>query len=301
VPEQPAPITELIVSLKNTLDHLVEAITAYQKTDAAQRKEESETESKTVVRLPVEVTKYYESEERERPKASGRDKIRMILEIAGVIAAIILAILTFCTLRTLNGQLSEARRTNGDLERQFQAQQRPWIANGKIEVSGTEFLIYPGIPQEGAQVNISVSVPVRNVGGFPASDVQLSMVDDATEEIAVSEKIKTRMEYACGSAEKISYADGQVLFPNSPDTTMGWPMVLVTGFTDVTKIHRLWLSICVIYKGAPSDNKIHHTKIWMASWPIQGVSKETGISSNPAIIRYAPQFSGWAVVRTEAD
>jgi hypothetical protein len=127
VPEQPTSTNDLIVAVKNALDRLIETVTAYQEANSGQREKEFNAESKTVVRLPVEITKYYESEERERPKTDSRDNIRMYLEIAGVGAAVVLAILTLLTLR-------EVHKTT------FATQQAAYAACVSTQVSQRELL-----------------------------------------------------------------------------------------------------------------------------------------------------------------
>lgn len=134
--DRTTPFLRLLGDIKQVLDRLVEAITEYQQANQAKEKEKLDTEVKAVVRLPVEITKYYESEERERPKTSNRDKIRMYLEIAGVAAAVGLAVITLCTLRVFNEQLVEMRKQTTTLS--HQATQSAMDSQQQISLSGDQ-------------------------------------------------------------------------------------------------------------------------------------------------------------------
>jgi len=87
-----------------------ESVTKYQQAETSQREQQAQTELKTVVRLPIEVAEYYRSEQGDRPVKNKREKLRLILEVAGVIAALVLALVTLCTLLTFNKQLSEMQK-----------------------------------------------------------------------------------------------------------------------------------------------------------------------------------------------
>lgn len=302
IEDRSTPLFRLLADINGKLDELVHAISEYQKVQAAQRDVETKSGSERVVRLPPEIPKYYESEEKERPKANRREGLRTILECTGVVAAIILAILTLCTLRTYNGQLVQARRTNDDLEKQFQTQQRAWIGNGEITVKQTDFVFYPDNPiQAKTQVDLVIDVPLKNVGNSPAIKVQTWVTATASEQIGGPPVLETMMESACGDSARNAKSVGQVLFPNSPGTTVEWPMAMGTSFSRIDEIHRLWIDVCVTYIDTTADQHIHHTKIWMASWPIDGKPTEVRRIISPRVIYYSRPIPGWVVVKTEAD
>jgi hypothetical protein len=100
--ERPAPVFRLILKIKKTFDEFVKTVTKYQESNTTQRQIKLDAESRRVVRLPVEITKYYETEEQERPIRNRRETGRMWLERVGVGAAIVLAILTWRTLREIH-------------------------------------------------------------------------------------------------------------------------------------------------------------------------------------------------------
>jgi hypothetical protein len=101
---RPTPVFRLILKIKKTFDELVKTVIKYQEANTTQRKIEIEAESKSVVRLPPEMTKYYQTENTERPRKDHREVIRMWLEGAAVAVASVLALLTLKT-------LLEVRRT----------------------------------------------------------------------------------------------------------------------------------------------------------------------------------------------
>ena len=290
-----AALIRWLAGIKKALDRLVEAIAACKEANPSQKQKGGQTELKTIVSLPVEITEYYESEQGERGKRNRREGIRTVLECVGVVAAIILAILTFCSLRT-------ARRANGDLERQFQAQQRAWVGNGQIEIEQTTFLVYPDNPIQGrTQVNLFVDVPLNNVGNSPAFNVETSMNATMTEQITSPPTAETMMESTCGNSDKNANSAGQVLFPKSPGITAGWPVDVQVPFIQINQVHRVWIDICVTYSGTTFDQQIHHTKIWMASWPINGTPTKVRRTAQPRVIYYSLPIPKWEVIRTEAD
>ncbi len=161
------PVARWLAEVKSALDHLAEAVAAYQQSDSGNGKTNSQANLNGIVRLPIEVTKYYESEERERSVKNKREKIRTGLEILGVIAAVVLAGLTFCTLKTLRGQLKTANQTNTDIERQFREQQRPWVG-----VFG-EPTIESSVQVLGSMLAVDAKIVFKNYGPSPAIHAQV--------------------------------------------------------------------------------------------------------------------------------
>jgi hypothetical protein len=303
----PTPLLQLLGEIKRVLDRLVKGISEYQEAQETQKEKERHAELKTVVRLPPEITSYYEREQRDYPVRNSHETVRRRVEYVAVGAAIVLAILTLCTLYTLNGQLRQARRANDDLEKQFSEQQRPWVDTGEIEVKNPIFLVYPTNPiQARTQIDFTIDVPIKNVGSSPALHVEMGLVGTMTEQIAAPQTgpqtMETMMGSACGQADKIANAAGQVLFPNSPTTPLEWPVNMMVPFIQVNEVHRVWVAVCLAYSGTTPDQKPHHTKVWLACWPTNGQPTEIRRTTQPVkIIYYSLPIARWGVVKTEAD
>jgi len=216
-------------------------------------------------------------------------------DVLTVFLTLLIAAAAFCSAWIFQGQLTVARQT-------MEAQTRPWVGNGKIEVKETTFLVYPDNPiRARTQVDLVIEVPLKNVGNSPALNVETSVIATMTEQIGAFPTVEPMMESACGGADKNAKAVGQVLFPNSPDTTVEWPMDVMTPFIQINQVHRVWIDICVTYSGTTSDQQIHHTKIWMASWPIDNKPTEIRRTTQPTVIYYALPITQWGVIKIEAD
>jgi hypothetical protein len=109
------------------------------------------------------------------------------------------------------------------------------------------------------------------------------------------------MEYACGLADGNAKSEGAVLFPNSPYTTLEWPAGIMVPFIQITEVHRVWIAICIAYSETTSGQELHHTKLWMASWPINGQPTEIRHTTQPTVVYYSLPITRWGVVRTETD
>jgi hypothetical protein len=141
------------------------------------------------VRLPVSVTEYYTSENSEGPKDRRRDRIRLGLEIAALIAAILAGVFTFRTLAQVRRQADAAQTQVGIMQKQLEATDRPWISvditanteyvRGAI-VGGPLFFDQNGFGRMAAKI------VMRNIGNSVASRVYirelvLAIGLDATE------------------------------------------------------------------------------------------------------------------------
>ena len=223
-----------------------------------------------------------------REKAKWTDGATVILTFGIAIAA-------FWSACIFQGQLTVARKT-------MEAQTRPWVGNGEIEVKQPTFLVYPNNPIQGrTQVSFVIDIPIKNVGNSPAFHVETELNGTMTEQIAAPPTMDTMMESACGWADRNAKSVGGVLFPNSPDTTLEYPENMMVPFIQITEVHRVWIAICIAYSGTTSGQQLHHTKLWMASWPINGQPKEIRRTAQPTIIYYSRPITRWGVVRTEAD
>lgn len=230
------------------------------------------------------------------------ERVRLWVEILGLPTAITLAVLTLCTLRTLNGQLQEAKRANNDLEKQFVEQQRPWVGSGEIVFKEPLFRIYPENPiQARTQLDILIEIPIKNAGVTPAFRVKVERAGTLSKEIAAPSNIDGLMEFACRNAEEETNNGGGALFPNSPETRLEMQTAITSPSIQVTEVHRIWVTICIAYSTLGSGAQLHHTKIWAASWPFDGQPKEIRRTTVPMRVFYSVPTSRWAVVKTEVD
>jgi len=181
--DRATPLLRLLGDIKQTLDHLAKAIAEYQQANQSKEQEKVNAELKTVVRLPIQVTEYYASEERERTPKNRRDTIRFRLEIIGVLVAVGLVILTICTLRTLNGQLSEMRRQTRQSLESFRIDER-----ASIEIESMKFKYALPFPPA---IAVGYEVTAKNFGKTVARDIVLRKV--TAMDANTDETIKHRM------------------------------------------------------------------------------------------------------------
>jgi hypothetical protein len=213
----------------------------------------------------------------------------------GVFAAIIYAAIAVF-------QWGEMRTQTKQVAKQFEAQQRPWISGGEIEFKQPEFLVYPDNPMPAkTQVNVTVEIPTKNFGVAPAFHVDVELSGTMTKQIAGPQTMDTMMELACHLADGNSKQGGGALFPNSTPTKFEIPVALGVPFIEVTEVRRVWITICIAYSSNGSTERLHHTKIWAASWPIDGQPTEIRRSTRPKVIYYTLPITQWGVVKTEAD
>lgn len=300
----PPAIAALARLLRADIRQLIEATNqqvraAHDATEAANKK--AETPRDVVVSTPADKKLVVEVHPQDPHGQTTQASIKRATWIAAFGAwAAFLAAAIYAGIAVY--QLREMRTQTKQIAKQFEAQQRAWVGNGEIKVKQATFFFYPDNPiQARVQINLDVDIPLRNVGASPALNVETWVLATASEQIPAPPSIEALMESACGGADRNAKSVGQVLFPNSPDTTVDWPMAVMTPFANINQVHRVWIDICVTYSGMTADRPIHHTKIWMASWPIDGQPKEIGRKANPKIIYYLPPIAKWGVIRTEAD
>jgi hypothetical protein len=194
--ERPTPVFRLILKIKKSFDQLVKTVTKYQEADRAQRQIELDAESRRVVRLPVEITKYYETEERERPIRNRRETGRKWLERIGVAAAIALAFLTWRTLREVRkttiatehaaydacvsaqisqGELLEAQKTNAFSQTMAIASTMQTAAEIETEKSYITLDFRLPKPEESipSDPNYEVAYSIKNDGKSAAANVHV--------------------------------------------------------------------------------------------------------------------------------
>jgi hypothetical protein len=233
--ERLTPLLQLLVDIENTLDHLEKAVGEYDQSDARNGKQETKTEIKAVVRLPVEVTKYYESEERERPVTSGRDKIRMVLEIFGVAVAMVLAGLTLCTLITLKEQLTE-----------MQLDKRPWVA---IDNAGDKGIVpYDPLSVDKGVANFPLRFTLKNGGQSPARvEIGAEIVDIHHDQ---GETLAKEIERVCTKPPAFSWP--AAIVPG----TMPYNHIFAFPLNGDTKRVEPTIVGCIWYEATTGDNTL---------------------------------------------
>jgi hypothetical protein len=216
-------------------------------------------------------------------------------DVAMVILTLAIAAAAFWSACIFQGQLTVARET-------MEAQTRPWVGNGEIEVKQPTFIVYPDNPIEArTQVDFTIDIPIKNVGNSPAFHVEAGVNGTMTEQIAAPSTMDTMMEFACGLADGNAKSVGGILFPNSPYTMLEWPANIMVPLIQINEVHRVWIAICIAYSETTSDQELHHTKLWMASWPIDGRPTEIRRTTKPTITYYSLPITRWGVIRTETD
>lgn len=216
-------------------------------------------------------------------------------DIAGIGVNLLIAGAALYSAWVFQGQLDVARDT-------LYAQTRPWVGAGKIEVKNVVFLIYPDNPiQARSQFNFEITVPLKDTGNSPALNVEMSVDGAVTKDIGAFQSVQPMMDNVCGGANNIAPKVGSVLFPNSPETSLGWETDRGIPFIQPDEVRRIWIPICIVYSDTIQSKKLHHTKIWMVSWPIDGKPKEIRHTSKPTVVYYSLPITSWSAARVEAD
>ncbi|HLV95521.1 MAG TPA: hypothetical protein VKS44_10060 [Candidatus Acidoferrales bacterium] len=214
---------------------------------------------------------------------------------ATVVLTLLIAIAAFWSACIFQGQLTVARQT-------MEAQTRPWVGSGEVKVKNPMFVVYPSNPIQGrTQISFAIDIPIKNFGNSPAFHVDTEVGGTMTEQVGSSPNIDAEMEYTCGRADGNAKSVGGVLFPNSSGTTLEVPENIGVPLIKITEVHRVWIVVCIAYSETTSGQQLHHTKLWLASWPITKQPTEIRRSTQPKIIYYSPPITGWVVAKTEAD
>ncbi|HSY65620.1 MAG TPA: hypothetical protein VK829_13540 [Terriglobales bacterium] len=231
---------------------------------------------------------------REKPK---------VTDVAMAVLTLLVALAAFWSAWIFDGQLGEMHKSNEQARTQWEAEHRPWVGNGEIGFKQPPvFLAYLDNPiQARTQITFDIEIPIKNFGVTPALHVQTGLLGTMTSQIASPPTIDTMMESACGSSNSDTKRIGGVLFPNGPETRTELPMNIMVPFIHVAEVRRVWLAICVVYGSSNSSEPLHHTKIWMASWPINGQPVEIRRTNQPKVIYYSLPIPQWGIIRTEAD
>jgi hypothetical protein len=255
----------LLVGIKDALNKLEKTISRYQESEDRKEKEKVPTELKARVSLPVEVTSYYEAEQRERGIKNRHETYKRRVEYVGVGAAIILAILTFCTLITLKGQLKAMQQQTCIQREGAINQERAWVGLSQTPQIDIGSLSQP-------QFNAQINLQLRNFGKGPAFNVF------SDSELAVHGHVEETLTTTCnlifpfvgltptrpvGSSEDVSkHQWGQMIFPNQDPLNNGnsW-----TAKSSDILGQEVFVVGCIVYKD--QFERPHWTKFSYSTGP----------------------------------
>jgi hypothetical protein len=169
------PKTPIQKALEKIQEH-IETIAKYCEAKENKKQEELDRTAKVEVRLPVEVSAYYEAENGERRIQNRRDTVRFWLEVGGLSVAVILVCLTLGTLRVFQGQLQEMQKQTKATDRNFRRDERSWVG---LDVPVT----LDAIAVQAPRVVIKGHYSVKNFGHGPATKInsQYGMFVDPTD------------------------------------------------------------------------------------------------------------------------
>lgn len=260
------PMLRLLADIKKTLDRLVKAVTEFRQTDHRQIKEKTQTELKAVVGLPEEVTEYYRSEQRARPSKNRHENIRIVLEFLTVIAAIVLAVLTLCTLLIFNGQLAQMKHQTCIQQEAAVNAERAWVGLAETPQVDTTSL-------RRKRFSANIRLSIKNFGHGPAFNVF------AGSRFAIHGHVQQAITSMCNllfpfvgikptapvaSSENIQGTQwGEILFPNQP------PYVASTNWEgESSKIigQEVFVVGCIVYKDQFGNP--HWTKFSYSTGPL---------------------------------
>jgi hypothetical protein len=255
-------LSPVLAAIKDTLDRLVKAVTEYHQSKATYREQKAETESKAIVRLPIEIPAYYEAENRERGPARRRERIRLVLEFGGVGVAIILAILTYCTLQTFDAQLSVMQQQTTDAAKdaistrrhareelriaQWQASAAQRSANAAARSADASAKTF----EAGYRPYVGVDTVDGPIWNFPRKffSVKISIKDfGVIPASAVSVKIESVLNFGVPRPWRADFPS--TVFPNQPseyELVFSDPVLFQEVLADTNK---LLLKITTAYEG----------------------------------------------------
>jgi hypothetical protein len=232
---------------------------------------------------------------REKPKIT--DFVTVLLTLAVALAA-------FWSAWIFQGQLGEAHRATELSEKQWKAQQRPWVGlSGNIEFpKQPTFQVFTSATPKNTAIEITTTFRIKNFGISPAfktaSEIQIEMRDNA---MTLPEY---RMKGACSLADQTSEGEGSVAFQNSvifPSGEIAPSFETQTSEPiELTKIRRVWIAGCIAYQDGVSAI-IHHTKFWIMSYMVPENTVPTIIERKTIYTRFSLPIAGWYIVKTEAD
>lgn len=155
--ERELRVLRSIVDSLRAIQRDVHAIYEQRSANENQQEPPTQVDVKAEVGLPVPIKDYYESEQRDRPDNTRRDRMRLWFEGIALGAAIVAAIFTFCTIGEVRRQADAAQNQVGIMQAQLDAADRAWI---KVSLSPSNPITYT----ESGDVQLSASVAMENVG-----------------------------------------------------------------------------------------------------------------------------------------
>ncbi len=218
-----------------------------------------------------------------------------------VAAYAVITTFMWCAMMEQNKLARESIHQN---ERQWKAQQRPWVGlSGNVEFPKPPMLeVFAANGPNYTQIDLSVMFKMKNFGISPAfkaaSQVQVEMRDNT---LTLSQN---QMKRACSLADHTSQGEGTASFGNSAifptgeitssfDTMNSQPI-------ELAKIRRVWIAECTAYQDQASDT-IHHTKLWIVSFMVPENAVPAVIERNAIVTKFTLPIKGWEIVKTEAD
>ena len=124
------------------------------------------------------------------------------MEFVGVIIALVIAVLTLCSLFIFNGQLNEMRR-------QTEVSERPWLSVEAKPNSGLTFV-------NKQQPVVAIKFSIKNVGKSIAKNIQVDVKMFATSpEVPLSADAETNQEKICNHPQPVTVGMFD-MFPDQP-------------------------------------------------------------------------------------
>jgi type II secretory pathway pseudopilin PulG len=166
-------LIKVLRGLQAGIDEYTKTIRESQQSGGQQPEQPLPLEIRSELRFPRAIREYYESEQRERQ--STWKKIKTGLEIIGVSAAVILAILTYFTFKKVSSQANSAQKQADSaqkqvriMQKQLEAAERSWIK--LVECKPTELYFWRG------SAGINIQATIQNVGHSVATNVHVGIM-----------------------------------------------------------------------------------------------------------------------------
>lgn len=200
-------------SLKASLDKHVETIREQRESTQRETEPQPPVVVQAALELPIEAREYYRSKGRPTQREKVWRWIRNTLEIAAVLVAIFLALLTYRTLQQVKRQADAANTQVGIMQRQLEATDRPWIkiAGAKPIDDLTFSLMRSSKPLVGAQI----AIVVTNIGKTVALNVTIHARMTLTED---SDSLNREQSDVCNGVVKTLHAPVLTVFPNDEES-----------------------------------------------------------------------------------
>lgn len=226
-------------------------------------------------------------------------------ESATAILTLLIAAAAFWSAWIFQGQLTQANQANELTEKQWKAQQRPWIGisqGGATLPSQLSVQVFKPAPRPGTSVEINVSMRLKNFGVSPAFKVYPQVMVMLSKSNDVSPP-QFEMWSTCEMADHPAEFEGNVMFPGGE---------FVANFDEsksqqieLAKTQRIWVFGCISYWDA-AGGLPHHTKFWIFSnlIPANSVAVPTTrqeLRGGAYVEFFTLPIAGWNMLKTEAD